>query len=663
MHSMRPMEHRGSCNHQTNPRAEWRIKYLNYKAGKKYIKAVSRAISRANGNTPLLGRRGELPAHKTPSFADGSEDSRQNGRQRASVATTTTATARRESATGQPVSLLDEQSAPEQQSLRRFSATGQNYGSIGPSPRTAALGLTRERTTFELPGPAMEDEDEPTEDLSAPPHNGLRRSSSMGRVHFDTEPSQSLPRPSTGASRPPAPGKLRRLFTANQPLSKVESNKLEYDMEAFDQVRLREREFFEFLDSELDKVESFYQQKEDQAGERLAALRQQLHEMRNRRTAELAADREQKESHSHLNNIPIVGDADFAHRLVIEPFKSKIFKPGPNSKALSKMPQTPELDAGNRNAAMDYIRRAEGHDVPYRTAKRKLKLALQEFYRGLELLKSYAILNRTAFRKLNKKYDKAVNARPPYRFMNEKVNEAWFVNSDIVDGHIRTIEDLYARYFEKGNKKIAAGKLRRLHKRDDDQSDVTFRNGLCMGAGVVFSVQGLVYSLQQLFSDDPLVRQQTGYLLQIYGGYFLMLILFFLFCVDSYLWKVNKVNYQFIFEFDSRNQLDWRQLASFPSFFLLLFGVVFWLNFTLDTPAMHLYYPVALAGVSVFIILLPLPVLWYKSRRWLAYGHVSLRPGCYPMFQTLTRHSIDCFLRDCIQSSSEISSSATCTAR
>ncbi|KXJ92940.1 EXS family-domain-containing protein [Microdochium bolleyi] len=583
---------------------EWRIKYLNYKAGKKYVKGVSRAISKATGNTPRLGRRPELPPHRIPSFVASPPGDRHGGRQPAAGSPV----AQRASAAGQPASSFDTRFSDEQSSLKRSSAAGPNYGSISPSPRPAPSNLSRERTRFELPGPALRDglslDERPSQEARPADREGLRRSSSTGRVDLQDYPSQTLPRPATVDSRVSPPARMRRLFSTNAPLTRVESNKLDQGMEVFDIVRQREREFFEFMEGELAKVDSFYRLKEDQAGERLAALRLQLHEMRNRRTAELAAAREHKDSNGQsadgANGKYHKNPQDLAQRLVIEPIKSKIFKPGPNSKALSKMPQTPRVEAEGHDAGRDYIRRPEAHDVPYRTAKRKLKLALQEFYRGLELLKSYALLNRTAFRKLNKKYDKAVNARPPYRFMNEKVNKAWFVNSDVVDGHIQTIEDLYARYFEKGNKKIAAGKLRRLHRRAGDESDTTFRNGLCIGAGVVFAVQGLVYSVRQLFDADPIIRQQTSYLLQLYGGYFLILTLFFLFCLDSYLWTRNKVNYQFIFEFDSRSQLDWRQLASFPSFFLLFFGVVFWLNFTLDTPAMHLYYPVVLAGYRLF---------------------------------------------------------------
>lgn len=394
-------------------------------------------------------------------------------------------------------------------------------------------------------------------------------------------------------------------------------------LHSFDEVREREREFFEFLDSELDKVETFYKQKEDHAGQRLALLREQLHEMRNRRTHEIMESRRRKEqgesdANGHENG------KEHEHHSLFDPLKAKLFKPGPNSRALQKMPQTPVFAGASREERRDYTRRPPESDIPYRTAKRKLKVALQEFYRGLELLKSYALLNRTAFRKLNKKYDKAVNARPPYRYMNEKVNKSWFVTSDILDGHIHAVEDLYARYFERGNHKLAAGKLRSLSRKPGDESGSAFVNGLLLGVGAVFTVQGLVYGAELLFDSDPIVRQQTSYLMQIYGGYFLMLYLFCLFCLDCKIWTVNKVNYPFIFEFDTRNHLDWRELAEFPSFFLLLFGLFFWLNFTrYGTPDMYLYYPVILIFVSLVILFFPAPILRHKARKWFLYSHVS----------------------------------------
>lgn len=441
----------------------------------------------------------------------------------------------------------------------------------------------------------------------------------------ENTPPMGVAKRMTASTTIESPSQLRRFFTHASGIRNDRRGDFGGAFD-FDIVREKEHEFFEFLDSELDKVESFYKMKEEQAGQRLNILRVQLHEMRNRRIQEMTEDSYREEDASR-DGPRENGNGTSNGKLNgwVEPIKAKIFAPGPNSKALQKMSQTPGLNAMNGgDAERDYIRRPQHHEVPYRTAKRKLKLALQEFYRGLELLKSYALLNRTAFRKLNKKYDKAVNARPPYRYLNEKVNQAWFVNSDVLEGHIRAVEDLYARYFERGNHKLAAGKLRSLTKKADDLSGSTFSNGMLIGTGAVFAIQGLIYGAQLLWHEDATIRIQTSYLMQIYGGYFLMLYLTALFCIDCSIWNQNKVNYPFIFEFDQRHHLDWRQLAQFPSFFFLVLGLFMWVNFSrYGTPAMYIYYPVVLIFVTVFILFFPAPLIWYKSRRWFLYSHVS----------------------------------------
>ncbi|KAH8165864.1 hypothetical protein CIB48_g2367 [Xylaria polymorpha] len=621
---------------------EWRIKYLNYKAGKKYVKGVARAIHRANATPRTPGRKHEHlpPPHETPAFfrspfsrQQGSRGVNTNRPEDADLLASSPAPLG-QTARSEPVKIP----APnESQLLNSPNGNSPNYGSFVRTPPVSS-GLSRldSRQTFELPAPAIDDKPHVSGDFSSGTNRGThltpRRSMSSDPAIMKSSQAATFPRP--GPMLPPAPGGLRRLFSQGQQLRRVESAKAIYPLQVIDTVRQREKEFFDFLDTELDKVEAFYHQKEVQAEVRLSALREQLHEMRNRRTQELAEHRRHKEHGIDGANDSVGDSSGFdGHLKWIDPIKSKLFKPGANSKALATMPQTPVVGTMSGDARRDYIRRPHEHDVPYRTAKRKLKLALQEFYRGLELLKAYAILNRTAFRKLNKKYDKAVNARPPYRYMNEKVNKSWFVNSEAIDGHIRAVEDLYARYFEGGNHKIAAGKLRRVNRRPSDESSIAFWNGLSIGIGVVFTVQGLIYGAELLFDPDPTIRLQTSYLLQIYGGYFLILLLFSLFCLNCYLWTANKINYPFIFEFDPRHHLDWRRLASFPSFFLLLFGVFIWLNFTrYGHDELWLYYPVILIFISLLIIFFPAPTLFHRSRQWLVYSHFRLFfAGLYPV--------------------------------
>ena len=359
---------------------------------------------------------------------------------------------------------------------------------------------------------------------------------------------QNVFKPRRTASTPggsidsPRPRLLRRLFSSAGLESPQSSD---VPLEAYKEFDLRQAEYFTFLDKELDKIDSFYKMKEAQAGERLLLLREQLHIMRDRRMQELRAEQMAKErARLEHDRIASSGHAGIPTKLTLNPRKPQhnraissalkwmepienVIGVGPSrigkvTKSMQQwgspsepQPQYPE-QSNRSDSRRDFSRRpTHPDDVPYRAAKRKLKLALQEFYRGLELLKSYALLNRTAFRKINKKYDKTIKARPTGRYMSEKVNKSWFVQSEVLEGQLVAVEDLYARYFERNNHKIAVGKLRSKSARAGDFSGSIFRNGLLLAAGLVFGIQGTVYGADHLSNSDPIVGTDASYLLQV----------------------------------------------------------------------------------------------------------------------------------------------------
>jgi hypothetical protein len=671
---------------------EWRAKYLDYRVGKKKVKAVSRAVNRSNA-TPRTPAQPNIHPQRQSKYGSTSPF---NPRNRPA------STLRRfDGANDEPHEPIRKSPAP----LAADSPESSSEDPANPPRKTPPMHIPQSKrspkapepsgaygsfvatppkhtrsTPFELPDPAVSPQTPVGEGdpqslavpgpNSGPPSNSgplaLRSASvsvpqSAYEVGSTITPPHRTPTFATLRNRLPQGGQIRplmrRVFSVGTPLTPAESRRLDVDMVAVDHVKSKQKEFFAWMDDELEKVETFYKSKEDEAGARMEVLREQLHKMRNLRIQEIAAAqhakalrKEEERAIFDFHGRRSIGQSkkdddssrpnsrDKLHAWfepvdrMIGHAKARALGPriGSNSKALQSMHASPEVrhnSTGNQHQRADdhrdYVRQPVS-DVPYRTAKRKLKLALQEFYRGLELLKSYALLNRTAFRKINKKYDKAIDAHPPLRYMSEKVNKAYFVNSDLSDKYMHDVEDLYARYFERGNHKIATGKLRSSQGRKADQSGNAFKNGLLIGVGAVFFVQGVIYGADLLQHADPTIRTQSSYLLQIYGGYFLALYLFAWFCLDCSIWTHNKINYAFVFEFDPRHNLDWRQLSEFPSFLLFLLGFFVWINFSgYGTPAMFIYYPVILIFVTSLIIFFPGPIFFHRSRRWFVYSHVS----------------------------------------
>jgi hypothetical protein len=564
---------------------EWRAKYLDYKVGKKRLKAINRALRTVN-QTPRMRRRGG--AAFTPSPFDTAPKysflNRNHGRDPGSsrepddLRTLATGNSQNnlkaktnQSHTAIPI---DKTRSREEEPLNAGEDPTHRgltrYGSIlGTPPKGSHLSERgRAPPSLKLPTAALDPENISP---SVGPSDGTNKKNNpvesppsaenvtetdnafeVGKTVMPTQ-SKSLPAryksifspkrmnsmPGGQVAQRPKP-LLKRVFSLSH--AEPPSSPGDVPLEAYRELDLRQAEFFNFLDMELDKIETFYKQKEDEATERLSVLREQLHVMRDQRLDELinrqaakikARARKHGEAGKSLmggehsaseDDAPREGtnghvDGKKVNGSWLNPVDAALQavqagKYGKSTKAMQDL-STPGMGPKQMEDSRDYVRRPERPEVSYQTAKRKLKVALQEYYRGLELLKSYALLNRTGFRKINKKYDKTVNARPSLRYMTEKVNQAWFVNSDVIEGHIRVTEDLYARYFEKGKHKVAVGKLRIKIARAGDYTENSFRNGLMLGLGAVFTVQGIVKGTQLLSSSDVALATNTSYLLQV----------------------------------------------------------------------------------------------------------------------------------------------------
>ncbi|KAG9199984.1 hypothetical protein G6514_007687 [Epicoccum nigrum] len=563
---------------------EWRLKYLDYKVGKKKLKAIDRALRNVS-QTPRLRRRGTnlLPnsSDAAPKYSFLNRDSL--GREPndpdhvPSTGTEVTHSLSIRASGSRPRAYSSNlPRTPEETPLATggngYNGLGTSYGSFVASPpsgKDTGSEMGRPPPSLQLPGAALDLENQSPEAGPAAaslrkhrtvrlpsPSNANGNAFEVGKTRTPSKKHNSLPAryrsifspkrmnsmPGSGSGVEPSHRPfVKRVMSMGAPDPEPGSG--DVPLEAYRELDFRQAEFFQFLDSELEKVEQFYKEKEDESTNRLHVLRDQLHIMRDRRLDELIqrqtakikgkASKKRAGPGKDVNGQAYSSNDDSGREYKLKghqmsnawlnPIDAALEavnagKYGTSTQAMTALATPSVLKPMLHNDdRRDFARRPELPDVPYQSARRKLKVALQEYYRGLELLKSYALLNRTAFRKINKKYDKTVHARPSMRYMNDKVNKAWFVNSDVIEGHIRSVEDLYARYFEKGNHKVAVGKLRIKIARAGDYTDNTFRNGILIATGASLSIQGLIKAssiADSYHPDDPELAVETSYLLQ-----------------------------------------------------------------------------------------------------------------------------------------------------
>ncbi len=144
--------------------------------------------------------------------------------------------------------------------------------------------------------------------------------------------------------------------------------------------------FLAWLDGELQKVDTFYQEKEQDIAERYKLLSNQLHRLSNLRD-------EVKYRPSTVGSTTV----QFNHLAIYRSIRDLI----------------PSLPSASPGQWSDHQRRRnsdkekEMDSLDCEITRRRLKQATMEAYREMETLMSYRLLNRTAVTKLLKKSDKA----------------------------------------------------------------------------------------------------------------------------------------------------------------------------------------------------------------------------------------------------------------
>ncbi len=134
----------------------------------------------------------------------------------------------------------------------------------------------------------------------------VKRTSTIGSRYSDYLKRRMPQRATSTPSGRPFPNRLFSFAGPRNPVNWQPGQDIA--LEAYRELDFRKAEFFNFLDSELSKIETFYKEEEDRAIERLRLVRAQMHTFREHRLRDVKLAEAKKARMRHLSTVANVVD-------------------------------------------------------------------------------------------------------------------------------------------------------------------------------------------------------------------------------------------------------------------------------------------------------------------------------------------------------------------
>ncbi|KAF8986300.1 hypothetical protein BGZ46_006922 [Entomortierella lignicola] len=634
---------------------EWRKAYINYKQGKKYLKAIEHTLNQLEAEALMANHH--IPAHllDTTNLNEMAIPSSQfpqtvqYGIQQPSSSTNhsqannTTTAGHSSSSTTTPILSKNRGHSRNYSAIINIQPPNKSAMSISASPNFYSSSAIEDDRSG-MGGSTVYDSIEDPVALGRTPRIPPVKTGSTGSRFSQMALSHSSYILKSISQR----------FTIISPSEVPPSFRtIQVDDNSFDNVLSQllpeERDFFQFLDAQLVMVDEFYREKELEAVTKLKVIKQQLYvanEWKKRYDEKMAkAEAERGWYVAEWSRVRkgldcfIRADTAVFEDIRVSSSKKNLQVPtgtGYTPSSASSQITDPEqglryrdlrglnspLESSNQYAqSAPYREELVLKDVfrqdrlNHKVARTRIKAALYEFYRSLEMIKNYNVLNHTGFVKILKKFDKTAGWKASRSYLNSKLKPAYFMNSGIVEDLIKETEDVFIENFEKGHRRRGMAKLRIPDSKNQTHHFTTLRIGLYLGLAAPLLIQ----ALQSAFSEETAIEipYRDGLLL-VYAGLFLTTLFACLFGFNMYIWAKSRINYKFIFEFDSRDNLDYQQYFELPIFFMLLLVLTLYLDFEskLTAHVATAYWPLILIVTISAILFCPLPVAHFTSRRW-----------------------------------------------
>lgn len=413
-------------------------------------------------------------------------------------------------------------------------------------------------------------------------------------------------------------------------------------------VKLAKQKFFDWVDSELTKVNIFYKYKETECSKRFLILLNQLDKLQER---EVEFKNDHMINSSLSQSTPDITANCYHHDQRSKKNRKCLeFKNIVSSDFISnrfyfifdyfEMPSLPRYfwlqeQQCNNNGLIEYQNRnttpykVDATEPPLFISKIMIKKAICELYHKMELLNSFRVVNRTAFRKLIKKYDKKCHDKQLDSYMT-KVDSMYFNKSNILNTLTQNVEDVFTNTFENGHRKTAITKLRSF-----EIEKTHHRSNFLSGYLIGLSCPILIFFILEIFQNSDtkdFINQK--YSLQLWGSLFLFILTGLLFSINCVVWDRYKINYKLVFELNPQDALDYKQFLVIPSTLLFIGTLLAYLSYNKSIIELvnFEYFSLIYFYMLLIILFCPLNIFYLKARIWFIASIFRLfLSGFYPV--------------------------------
>ncbi|KAK1437725.1 hypothetical protein QVD17_03521 [Tagetes erecta] len=421
--------------------------------------------------------------------------------------------------------------------------------------------------------------------------------------------------------------------------------------------------FFEKLDEELNKVNTFYRDKVEEVVEEAASLNKQMnalialrikvkqpdinkcHIQRNVSMDSSASSTESSESNLTNREDTLENrhtDAKFDEERIDDAYRN-----GVNSDKYESDPLD-VLDRVRINNTLEspistirsVLNDSKDKDLRFKKdelkeAEGKLKVAFIEFYRKLHLLKHYSYVNLLAFSKILKKYEKVALRRAARSYM-KTVDDSYIGCSDEVTLLLDRVEGTFIKYFADSNHRKGMKLLRPKRKREKHR--VTFFSGFFLGCSIalVIAIILLIQARKVMSKEEHAMYVENVF--PLYSLYAYIILHMLLYAANIYFWKHCRINYPFIFGFKQGTELSYQDVFLFSTGLAVLTLGTFLVHLHLKVDSVNSVYskytelvPLGLLIAFLAIFFCPFNILYKSSRVFLI--RCLFRCICAPLYK------------------------------